>query len=344
MKKTINVAIVGFGGMGNWHRENMKLSGFMSVSGVYDIAGERNRFAEREGLRVFSSPEEIAADADTDAVLIATPNDLHLPYAEFFAARGKHVISEKPAAPAAADFEKMAAAAKAGGVVLDVHQNRRWDPDYLSVCAIRDSGAIGEIYDIESAVTGSHGIPGDWRKIPEKGGGMMLDWGVHLIDQLLLFDRTPVVDVFCDASRIEGFEVDDGFTLRLLFESGLRATVIVDTNCFINRPRWRVQGLDGTAVIEDWERRGRIVRVKEREDRFLRGIQAGNGFTRTMADRSAATVEELPLPLPVPGDFAFYRNFAEAICGGELAVKPAEVLRVLKIMELALAGGGACRV
>lgn len=171
-----------------------------------------------------------------------------------------------------------------------------------------------------------------------------MDWGIHLIDQMLQFDPSAVVDVDCEMSRIEGFEVDDGFTLRMKFASGFRATLIVDTNCFINRPRWRVQGMDGTAVIENWSCEGKIVRVKEREDKFLRGVDAGNGFTRTMADRSAVTVEELPLPVTMPEEFAFYKNVLAAVNGGELAVKPEEVSRSLKVMGFATLGRLPCNI
>lgn len=139
---------------------------------------------------------------------------------------------------------------------------------------------------------------------------MLMDWGIHLIDQMLQFDSSPVVDVDCDMSYIEGFEVDDGFTLRLRFQSGLRATLIVDTNCFINRPRWRMQGTDGTAVIENWAREGKIVRVKEREDKYLRGIDAGNGFTRTMARPAPPSRWRNCLcPSPCPRRSPFIKTF-----------------------------------
>ncbi len=344
MKKQINVAIIGFGGMGEWHYHQMKASKIMNVAGIYDIAEPRREYAKKLGLKVFESPIAVAVEPDLDAVLIATPNDLHLPYTEYFAGKKKHIICEKPATTTSGYFEMMCDAAKAGGVLLAVHQNRRWDPDFLTVKQIKDEGTIGEIYDIESCVTGSHGIPGDWRKEKERGGGMLLDWGVHLIDQLLLLDPTPVVDVDCDMSKIEGYEVDDGFTLRIRFESGLKATMIVDTNCFINRPRWRIQGTDGTAVIENWAREGKIVRVKEREDKFLRGIDAGNGYTRTMADRSAVTVEELALPQPMPEEYAFYKNVLAAVNGGELAVKEEEVSRALKVMGFATLGRLPCHI
>lgn len=336
--KKIKIAIVGFGGMGEWHYRQMTASGLFEIAGVYDISEERCARARELGLRVWQSPAFIATEPALDAVLIATPNDLHLPYVEYFAPRRLNIICEKPAALTSGYFDIMNELARKNGVVLAVHQNRRWDADFLTVKKIKEEGSLGEIYDIESAVTGSHGIPGAWRKERARGGGMMLDWGVHLIDQLLQFDKSEVVDVDCEMSYAEGFEVEDGFCLRLKFASGLSARILVDTNCFINRPRWRIQGTLGTAVIENWDRKGEIVRVKERVDRSLCGVKAGNGYTRTMADRSQSTVERLPLPSVEAEEFAFYKNFVSALGGGELAVKPEEVSRVLKVMGISTLG------
>ena len=50
---------------------------------------------------------------------------------------------------------------------------------------IYHSGDLGQVYRMESRVHGSRGIPGDWRGTPEHGGGMILDWGIHLIDQIM---------------------------------------------------------------------------------------------------------------------------------------------------------------
>lgn len=336
--KKVKIAIVGFGGMGEWHYCRMQESGLFDVAGVYDISEKRRARARELGLTAWESPAFLQIEPGLQAALIATPNDLHLPYVEYLAPRGLNLICEKPATLTSGYFDIMNEVAKKSGVVLAVHQNRRWDPDFLTVKKIKEEGLVGEIYEIESAVTGSHGIPGEWRKEKARGGGMMLDWGVHLIDQLLQFDASKVVDVDCDMSYAGGFEVEDGFRLHLKFESGLKATVIVDTNCFINRPRWRVQGTLGTAVVENWECAGEIVRVKEREDRALSGMKAGNGYTRTMADRSRESVETLPLPQACAEPFAFYKNFVAALGGGTLAVKPEEVSRALKVMGISTLG------
>ena len=82
------------------------------------------------------------------------------------------------------------------GKFLTVHQNRRWDEDFLAVKNLYDHGWMGTPFRIESRVHGSRGIPGDWRQKPERGGGMVLDWGVHLLDQALMMVPEKVVRVY----------------------------------------------------------------------------------------------------------------------------------------------------
>lgn len=135
-------------------------------------------------------------------MLVATPNDAHLPYVLKAAECGKNVIVEKPAALSGAEAERMYAAAEKAGIVFSPHQNRRWDDDYLSVRSIYESGEIGKVYRIESRVMGSNGIPGAWRRIKSQGGGMMLDWGVHLIDQMLQFCQVAPLRRFTAIIRI----------------------------------------------------------------------------------------------------------------------------------------------
>ncbi|MFQ9800616.1 MAG: hypothetical protein ACLR23_18725 [Clostridia bacterium] len=68
-------------------------------------------------------------------------------------------------------------ASKETGKLFVVHQNRRWDEDYLTIKKIYEEHLLGNVYRIESRVHGSRGIPGDWRGEKEHGGGMVLDWG-----------------------------------------------------------------------------------------------------------------------------------------------------------------------
>ena len=78
-----------------------------------------------------------------------------------------------------------------------VHQNRRWDVDFLAMKQIHDSGELGKVLNIESRIHGSRGIPSDWRGIREHGGGMLFDWGIHLIDQLLQIFTGKIERIYC---------------------------------------------------------------------------------------------------------------------------------------------------
>ena len=78
---------------------------------------------------------------------------------------GKHVVCEKPAALDSRQFAEMLACAEKNGVLFTVHQNRRWDEDFLAVKEIYDKNTLGAVFNIESRVHGSRGIPGDYRNV-----------------------------------------------------------------------------------------------------------------------------------------------------------------------------------
>ena len=345
-EQKMKIAIIGFGGMGNFHAtkgikryNDTDPKEKIDIAGIYDISGERCEYARSIGLHTFGSAEEIFSDKSIAAVVIATPNDVHLPYVLAAAKAGKHIICEKPAGLSLDEVKKMYDAAEAAGVLFTPHQNRRWDDDYLTVRSFARSGELGRCYRIESRVMGANGIPGAWRRIPEQGGGMMLDWGVHLIDQMLLFVEEPVKSVYCRYSYQAGEAVDDGFELDCEFESGLVYRIVVDTNCFFELPRWRICCDDGTAAITNWRNfcvEGKATRCIIRKDDKLEGVSAGNGFTKTMAARRSETVENVEIPTLRGEKPAFYKNFVDAcINGAPLIVKRCEIERLFKLMELA---------
>lgn len=337
----MKIAVIGYGGMGSYHASCLKEfaaggGAGLSLAGVYDIDPARTEAARAQGLFAFSDAEEIWSDGSVGAVLIATPNDIHAEYVKKAAAAGKHIVCEKPIGLSLRQGEEMYAAAERAGVVFAVHQNRRWDDDFLTVKNIIANGSIGEVYRIESRVMGGNGIPGAWRKERARGGGMMLDWGVHLIDQMLQMVCSPVRSLYCEYSYIYGEEVDDGFRLSVRFENGIEYLVVVATDCFRRLPRWQVYGTEGTATIGDWDLSGGITHAHVRHDDKIAGIRAGNGFTRTMAPRVGDTVEELPLPRAHAEPFAFYKNFAAACAGkAPCVIRKEEVLRVFRLMEAA---------
>jgi predicted dehydrogenase len=333
-KGTYGMAIVGFGGMGNWHREFAQKIEELKVTGIYDIKESRRNFARDNNIYVYESLEEVLEDEKVNIVLVATPNDVHKEISIKALKAGKHVVCEKPAMMNSEELEEVIEVSKEVNKLFVVHQNRRWDEDFLTIKKIYDNNMLGDIYNIESRVHGSRGIPGDWRQEKEHGGGMLLDWGVHILDQMLCMVQEKVKKVYCKFTHVTNELVDDGFKIILTFESGKTALLEVGTSNFISLPRWYVLGLNGSAVIEDWSLKGKIVRVKNWEDKDAVPIRAASGLTKTMAPRLDNTIFEEELPIQKSDLSEYYKNVLAAIEGrAEIIVKNEEVLRVMKLME-----------
>lgn len=327
-------ALIGYGGMGRWHVEKLRTLPEFEIAGVYDILPERREAAVKDGLTAYDSLESLLADASVELVTIATPNDLHRPIAIQAMAAGKHVISEKPVTLSSRDLQAMIDASRKYGRIFSVHQNRRWDEDFLIIKQIYEQNSLGRVFNIESRVHGSRGVPGDWRNTWLQGGGMILDWGVHMLDQLLMLVDEPVVSTFCTVSHVTNDEVDDGFKAIITFGSGLTAQVEVGTSNFINLPRWYMQGENGTAVIHDWALSGEIVKVSDWEKRDAVPVVTAAGLTKTMAPRTEETIQRYPLPKVTSDVRDYYRNIARAIRGEEKQlVTHAQMMRVMRLME-----------
>ena len=163
--------LIGYGGMGRWHTEILSNVPEIEIGGIYDIKEEKRIEAKEKGFSVYGSEEEMLSDPDIDVVLIATPNDCHKPIAIRAMHAGKNVISEKPVTLSSSDLQEMENVAKETGKFLTVHQNRRWDDDFLIIRKLVEEQKLGHVFRIESRVHGSRGIPGDWRKEKIHGGG-----------------------------------------------------------------------------------------------------------------------------------------------------------------------------
>lgn len=335
MKK--GCVVVGYGGMGGWHTRHILEAGAVELLGIYDIKEERCALARENGIRAYSSFEEVLADPKVDFITIATPNEWHKPLAIAALRAGKHVISEKPVTLSSADLADICAVANECGRLFTAHQNRRWDADYQMTRTAYHSGKLGKITSVESRYHGSRGIPGDWRGKKEHGGGMIYDWGVHLIDQMLgIIDDKKLLSVYCRCDHITNDEVDDGFKLDLYFEDDITARIEVGTTNFISLPRFYITGVNGTGVVSDWRDECRLVLCRSWEDKDVAPVVTSAGFTKTMAPRDEKTTTEEFIPRPALDVHDFYRNFADAIDGkATQIVTHKQLMRSMKIMEAA---------
>ncbi len=331
MKK---VAVIGYGGQGAWHCSQILKSDIVALAGIYDIKENRRNAAKENGIFVYESNEAVFADTGVDIIVIATPNDVHEKLVIDALKSGHNVICEKPIALSVAEFDRMASAAKENNKLLTVHQNRRWDIDFLSVKSVIESGEIGGVIRIESRIHGSRGIPSDWRCKKEFGGGMIRDWGVHLIDQMLKLIDEKIIFVNCVNTHITNKAVDDGFRLELGFESGKTAHIEVGTYNFIPMPRFYMQCENGSLLLEDWQQKAHIAKLTRWTEKDVTPVQNAAGITKTMAPRDYLTLDEYDIEKAVSDVHNFYRNFCSAIDGkAEQYITNGEARRVLLVME-----------
>lgn len=333
----VGCAVIGYGGMGGWHTRYILESDVAYLCGIYDIDPAKIERAHTNGIRAYSSPEELLSDSDIEIVIIATPNELHAPLAIKALRAGKNVICEKPVVLSSEELDEVIAVANECGKLFTVHQNRRFDVDFLMMKEAYHSSKLGRVFSIESRIQGSRGIPGDWRGKPEHGGGMVYDWGVHLIDQMLLIvDDKKIKAVSCRCEHITNPLVDDGFKLDIIFEDDVVGHIEVGTHHFISLPRFFMSGTNGAAIIEDWRDRTRVIALSAPEEGEVKPVVTAAGMTKTMAPRKEESLEEFYIERPESDVHDYYRNFISAIHGEcRQLVKHDEMRRVLRVIEAA---------
>ncbi|MEE6729881.1 Gfo/Idh/MocA family oxidoreductase [Pediococcus pentosaceus] len=333
---TKELVLIGYGGMGTRHLQRLEKVSEIDVAGVFDIDPNKLKQAQADGYKTYTSYMAVLEDSNIDIVLIATPNDAHKWLAIDAMKAGKHVICEKPVTLSTKDFQEILDVAKAYHRCFMVDQNRRWDENYQIVKKTVNDGLIGKVYEIRNVVDGSRGIPKDWRREKEPGGGMVYDWCVHLLDRILMLKHdAKLTSVYGHLSYVLHHEVDDGFQVILTFDDDTRAVLEVGTVNFIKLPEWYVAGTTGTMEIKDFELHGEYVTLNGELAKDTVPVEAGAGFTKTMAPRTDDSVSHHALPSIDTDVCDFYRNFVNWIDGSaEPAVKNSEVMWTLKVIDM----------
>lgn len=195
----IRVGVVGTGNMGTTHVTNFARMPDVQVVACHDIVRERadNCVQNHGALRVAASLEEVIAQSD--AVVLATPDHFHAPMTLQVLAAGKHVLCEKPLTTSLAEAQTVAAAAQSAkpGLIHMVDFTYRRSAGLQEAIRLAHSGALGQIRQVHSSYLQSWlscqpswGKGEDWRasyllwklSTSEGSGGVLGDLGCHLLD------------------------------------------------------------------------------------------------------------------------------------------------------------------
>lgn len=333
----VKLGIIGFGGMGKWHAQNAPRAG-VEIAAVCDIDPVKQQEAVEMGYKMYPSAEELLADDNVNTVILTVPNYLHKEMCIKAAEAGKHVITEKPAAMNVHELDEMEAACKKAGVFFTSHQNRRWDKDMLIVKKAYDEGLLGNIFTIESKLHSGNGYMHEWHIYKKYGGGMIYDWGVHLIDQILfMMPQAKIKSVYADIKNVLHEEVDDYFKIILKMDNGVTAHIELSTYILEYQPRWLAAGDKGTLVVKNFGCEGNIYRTGKMLEKLPPQItETEAGPTRQFAPVPPGGIVTEPLPTVETDWVNFYRNVVDVLNGkAESLIKISEVRRVLSVMEAA---------
>lgn len=195
----IRVGVIGYGGafnMGKAHLNEMQKAGMTPVA-VAEIDKDRLKVAESDfpGIQTFSSVAGMLKNADVDLVSIITPHNTHAKLALQCLKAGCSIVCEKPLAITTAECDAMIKEAKKKKLVLSTYHNRHWDSAIMEAVRRVKKGELGEIVKVEGHM-GGYSKPGDWWRSSKKiSGGIMYDWGVHLLEYSLQVMDDEIVEV-----------------------------------------------------------------------------------------------------------------------------------------------------
>lgn len=295
----MKIGIIGAGGMGRSHANQLKQMPDVEITGICDINEERaHALASQVNATVYTDYRDLLS-TDIDAVWVCTPDFAHRQPVIAAAEAGKHIFCEKPIAVKMEDADAMVEAVERAGVITMIGYVLRFFPIFATV---RNKFASGELGTLVTAWIRRFmpWSPRDWYGDPELSGGIAVDFSTHDIDWLMWVGG-DVKAVYARTAAI-GTRTDNDMWAILTFANGGTGVVgdsfvaSIGGNCF------GVIGSEGTAMVEA----GSEVQVKKRTQEAVERI-APEGPHPTYAE-DAYFIECVRTGAPANPDMAWARN------------------------------------
>lgn len=319
----MRIGLLAYGAIGHEHNRAVQATDGLELTAVCDanpdrIAAARELAPEAAG---FTDAQEMIESGLIDLVVVSTPPDSHHHWAKASLKQGLHVVLEKPMALSADQCDELIALADDANRTLVVYQNRRFDPDFVTMRRLIDEGAIGEVFQYDSFV-GGYSRPCDyWHSDASVSGGAIFDWGSHYLDQILAVFDVPVAHVSGMNHKRHWMHVTnaDHATVIVTFEDGRQATFVHSDLSAARRPKFHVLGTHG-AIVGEWDERA----APSVADVPARLFQYGPDGTRVEIE-----LDEVP-------PYQFHRELsAHLATGAPMQVSERQSRNVVAVMEAA---------
>jgi predicted dehydrogenase len=246
--KEIRWGVIGTGGIARAFARDLKLAPGHHVVAVGSRSIEKaEEFATQFDCLGLGSYEALA-DADVDAVYVATPHPMHAPNTILALEHGKPVLCEKPFAVNSRESATMIATARRKNVLLMEAMWSRFLPHYRKIRELVNSGELGEVISISADHGQNLPLPDFYRlHAPELAGGALLDLGIYPISfAYFILGKPQSMTAKAEFTRTG---VDSQTSMILRYDSGAHAnlttTLLVKSPCTAT-----VVGTKGTLFID----------------------------------------------------------------------------------------------
>lgn len=264
MKKILNVGVIGLGRIGRNH-----LSELSSLPDCFKIVAGADHDPERlnamcpetlKNTARYASLDEMLKHPGLDMVTIGVRHPDHVPMAIKILKAGKIAVVEKPTATSVAEFDSMLKVARKYPHRLFLRHNRRFEPAFVKIRELIDSGMIGDVQYIKLYRSVGYCRRNDWMTMPQFYGGLLTNWGPHLIDQALQLLDSPVTDLWADIRRVISIGAgDDHFKIILKGKNGRLADIEVSGANALPGREMEIIGSRGTIIYENGKLSARYV-------------------------------------------------------------------------------------
>ncbi len=228
-KDCVNIGLIGFGMAGQiFHAPFIEAVDGLNLAAIQTSSAANVELAKRKypAAKIVSDTSALLADDEIDLIFVGTPTHTHYELAKKVLEAGKHCVVEKPFVVSARQGFELAALAEERSLILSVHQNRRWDSDFLTVRKIVENKMLGRL--VEAEIHYDRYRPNfrgnTWKEENLPGTGVLYDLGSHLADQVqTLFGLPEAVTADVRTQRIGG-KIADNFE-AVLHYADLKVTL-----------------------------------------------------------------------------------------------------------------------
>jgi predicted dehydrogenase len=225
----IRIGVVGAGIWGTMHARAYAQNPLVELVGICDLDEERARkVAEENAIPKVFTDVDLLLDENLDGISVATPDDAHTAIVLKAAAKGIHILVEKPLATTVDECYAMLAAAEKDGVFLMVDWHNRWNPPIYSAWKSIQTGELGEVRYIYYRLSDSVYVP--LKMLPWADQSTVM-WflGSHSLDTVCWMVGKKPVRVYCQKRQQVlanlGVNTPDLYVTMLEFEGGSLAVI-----------------------------------------------------------------------------------------------------------------------